>query len=235
MRSALTSGIYIFICSELKIEKKSAIVTRSSWLKNIPSFDVVSLVICRNRYFKRAVYNQDDLEARSHMHLASTMAGVGFGNAGVHLCHGLSYSISGNVRTFQPKVQNLKKYSHPLFYFHTHFHRIDVLFNKGYSKDHPIIPHGLSVVISAPAVFSFIGGACPERHLEAAELLGADIKNAKREDAGRILADTVKEYMRVMKVENGLTELGFEKGDIPTLVQGTLPQVRQSALYISDQ
>lgn len=32
--------------------------------------------------------------------------------------------------------------------------------------------------------------------------------------------------MRVMKVENGLTELGFEKGDIPTLVQGTLPQVK---------
>ncbi len=151
------------------------------------------------RYLPRAVEDPEDEEARSKMLLAACYAGIGFGNAGLHLPHGMSYAVSGMARN----------YRHP-----------------GYAVDEPLIPHGISVVLNAPAAFRFTGSASPERHLHAAELMGADVSGARPADAGKILADELVKFMRRLNVPNGLSAVGYTRDDIPALVEGTLPQHR---------
>ena len=151
------------------------------------------------KFLVRAVEDPDDSEARSRMILAASYAGVGFGNAGLHLPHGMSYPVSGMARDYHP---------------------------PGYLVDEPLIPHGISVVLNAPAAFRFTGPGCPERHLEAAGFLGADVARAKPADAGDILADQLITLMQRLKVPNGLSAVGYTKDDIPALVEGTLPQHR---------
>jgi hydroxyacid-oxoacid transhydrogenase len=115
----------------------------------------------------------------------------------------MSYPVSGNIKTYRA---------------------------PGYRPGHPLLPHGFSVILNAPAVFRFTAQANPRRHLEAAEALGANITGARDQDAGRILADRITWYMRRLKTPNGLRETGYTSADIPALVEGTLPQHRVTKL-----
>jgi len=155
------------------------------------------------KYFFTAVEKPDDEEARGMMMLAAAFAGVGFGNAGVTLPHGMSYPVSGMVRDY---------------------------IAPDYISDHPIIPHGISVALNAPAVFRFTGPSNPRRHMEAAEALGADTQGVKESEAGELLADTMIGYFKRFNMPNGLKGVGYTEADIPKLVEGTLPQHRVTKL-----
>ncbi len=93
-----------------------------------------------------------------------------------------------------------------------------------------IVPHGMSVILNAPAVFRFTAQANPARHLEAAAALGADVASAHEQDAGKILADRITWFMQRLKMPNGLKAIGYSSSDIPGLVEGTLPQHRVTKL-----
>jgi hydroxyacid-oxoacid transhydrogenase len=154
-------------------------------------------------FLLRAYEDPSDDEARGQMLMAAAIAGIGFGNAGVHLPHGMSYPVAGMVRDFRP---------------------------PGYAVDHPLVPHGMSVILHTPAVVRFTAPASPERHLRAAAALGADVSDAAPEDAGEVLADRIIALMRALKMPSGLAQVGYQESDIPALVQGTLPQHRVTKL-----
>jgi len=180
-------------------------VLRPAYQGSNPISDTWSLraLVMLAEFLQRAVEDPTDIEARGTMLLAASYAGIGFGNAGVHLAHGMSYPVSGMVRDYKP---------------------------EGYHVDYPIVPHGTAVVLNAPAVFRFTAPACPQRHLQAAGALGVDISGASPDDAGEILADRVIEFMRDLNIPNGLSEVGYTENDIPALVEGTLPQHRVTKL-----
>ena len=151
---------------------------RPAYQGSNPISDVWSLQAMRlvDRFLIRAVEDPTDDEARGSMLLAASYAGIGFGNAGVHLPHGMSYPVSGHVRAYRA---------------------------PGYLVDHPLVPHGISVILNAPAVFRFTAPANAARHLEAAAALGVDVARRRTEDAGDILADRITEFMQRLKVPNG--------------------------------
>jgi hydroxyacid-oxoacid transhydrogenase len=150
-------------------------------------------------YLRRAVLNGMDVEARTYLALGATIAGIGFGNAGVHVPHAIAYPIAGGVKNFTP---------------------------PDYPGDEPIIPHGLSVVITAPSTFRWTYPVNPERHLRAAQLLGANVSGLSSAEMAEALPNALLSLMRDTGIPNGLSDLGYGGDDIPTLVEGTLKQSR---------
>jgi alcohol dehydrogenase class IV len=150
-------------------------------------------------YLVRAVSDASDDEARGQLMWAATLAGIAFGNSGVHLPHGMSYSVAGLVRDFRP---------------------------EGYPNEEAMVPHGMSVIVNAPAVFRHTAGFHKERHLEAAGLLGADVNGAAAEDAGDVLAGRIIEMMRDTDMPNGIGGVGYMPVDIPALIEGAFLQQR---------
>jgi alcohol dehydrogenase class IV len=150
-------------------------------------------------YLVRAVNDASDREARDNLMFAATLAGIAFGNSGVHVPHGMSYSVAGLVREFRP---------------------------EGYPQHEPMVPHGMSVIVNAPSVFRFTAEACPERHLEGAAWLGADARGAESKDAGEVLAKHLIGLMRSTGIPNGLSGVGYGERDVDALSQGAFAQQR---------
>lgn len=173
----------------------------SNPISNIWSSKAIEVV---SENIVKVIQTPDDDDARGQMLLAAAFAGIGFGNAGVHLPHGMSYPVSGMVRDYAP---------------------------VGYEHlGRPIIPHGMSVIVNAPAVFRFTAQVNPDIHLKAAKLMGADTTGASADDAGEILANAIIDIMKKTGMPNGLKALGFTEEDVDALAEGTLPQHRVTKL-----
>jgi len=151
------------------------------------------------RYLVRAVHDATDTEARYQVMWAATLAGIAFGNAGCHAPHGMSYSVAGLVKNFQP---------------------------SGYPHHDPIIPHGMSVVVNAPAVFRQTWRTNPERHAEAARWLGYSGVQADETPENEALSGQIIDLMKATGMPNGLTALGYTPEDVPSLVEGSVVQRR---------
>jgi hydroxyacid-oxoacid transhydrogenase len=147
--------------------------------------------------FRTAVRRGDDEQARADMAMAATFAGMGFGNAGVHIPHANAYPIAGRVRDFHP---------------------------KDYPEHEPMVPHGMSVALTAPEAFRFTFDASPERHLYAARLLDPGASGAPGD--AEFLPSVLTALMRDIDIPNGVAAVGYTGADIPDLVDGTMKQQR---------
>lgn len=143
-----------------------------------------------------------DEQARSDMALAATFAGMGFGNAGVHVPHANAYPVAGRV------------------------HDLDSDFRPdGYDASEAMVPHGMAVASTAPAAFELTFEANPQRHLTAAAWLDPQGLDAGVPEPGRLSA-VLRRLMRDIGQPSGLAEIGYGEGDVDGIVSGTMQQQR---------
>jgi hydroxyacid-oxoacid transhydrogenase len=147
--------------------------------------------------FRRAVAHGDDHDARGSMALAATFAGLGFGNAGVHIPHANAYPIAGQVRDYHP---------------------VD------YPADEAMVPHGMAVSLTAPESFRFTFEAAPDRHIRAARLLDPSAETPS--DPAGLLPGVLTGLMRDIGIPDGVAAVGFGDADVPELVTGAIKQQR---------
>jgi hydroxyacid-oxoacid transhydrogenase len=151
-----------------------------------------------------------DEEARAQMLLAASTAGIGFGNAGVHLCHAGSYPISSLNKARE---------------------KADQYFHPSYNPDVPLIPHGVAVALTSPSVFEFTAPSSPDRHRMACAIFmgkerAHELDKVRDEDIGAVLRDEIQKFLELVAVPRGLTKVGYKHSDIETLAKGMLPQRR---------
>lgn len=147
--------------------------------------------------FRQAVRHGDDEQARADMAMAATFAGMGFGNAGVHIPHANAYPIAGQVKDFHP---------------------------KDYPAGEAMVPHGMSVALTAPEAFRFTFDASPERHVRVAQLLAPDADQPA--EAAEFLPTVLADLMRDIDIPNGVGAVGFGDADVDDLVEGAMKQQR---------
>lgn len=148
---------------------------------------------------ERAVTDASDAQARGKLMWGATLAGMAFGNTGTHLPHALSYAVSQTATDFKA---------------------------EGYPGSVNFVPHGVSVIVNSPSVFRFTAQAAPERHLEAAQCLGAETGGATPDDAGEVVADRIISLMRATNLPNGLGGMGLAKSDAGSLADSASRQKR---------
>lgn len=154
------------------------------------------------KYLPRGVADSTDHEARDQLMWGATLAGIAFGNSGTHLPHAMSYGVT---------------------------HLMNNITSEGYPVESPFVPHGISVVVSAPSIFKYTAEAQPERHLEGAGFLGADNKGATPDDAGEVLSKRLIELMRATDIPNGLSGVGFNTDNVKALAESSFRQQRAIA------